>query len=205
MRHQSLLLSRLALRRRPLAYWCTTVLAAAAAALLVGGLTARAEAAAARYGGLRPVVVVDGPVDTGDEVDAGEVRVEHVPRAFVPAGALSSVPDGRTALGPLYPGEVLLAERLAPDGLHGVAALLPDGTRAMAVPAGPAALRVRTGDVVDVLATAPDGTSQVVADVATVVDAGDATTTVAVRVSDAPSVATALTQATVTLALAAPG
>lgn len=204
MRHQSLLLSRLALRRRPLVYWCTTVLAAAAAALLVGGLTARAEAAAARYGGLRPVVVVDSPVDTGESVDTGDVRVEQVPRAFVPEGALSSVPDGRTALGPLYPGEVLLAERLAPDGVHGVAALLPDGTRAMAVPAGPAALRIRTGDVVDVLATAPDGTSEVVADAATVVDAGDATTTVAVRVSDAPAVATALTQATVTLALAAP-
>ena len=164
MRHQSLLLSRLALRRRPLAYWCTTVVVAAAAALLVGALTARAEAAAARYGGLRPVAVITAPVDAGDEVDAGDVRIERLPRAFVPEGALSAVPDGRTALGPLYPGEVVLAERLAPDG-----------------------------------------TSEVVADAATVVDAGDATTTVAVRVSDAPSVATALTQATVTLALAAPG
>ena len=204
MRHQSLLLSRLALRRRPLAYWCTTVVVAAFAALLVGALTARAEAAAARFGGLRTVVVVDRPVDAGDEVDAGDVRIEQIPRAFVPEGALSAAPDGRTALGPLYPGEVLLAERLAPDGVHGVAALLPVGTRAMAVPAGPGALRVRTGDLVDVLATAPDGTSRVVADAATVVDAADATTTVAVQVGDAPAVATALTQATVTLALAAP-
>ena len=205
MRHRSLLLSRLALRRRPLAYWCTTALVAAAAALLVGALTARAEAAAARYGGLRPVVVVHGPVGTGDDLEAGDLRIEQVPRAFVPEGALSSAPEGRTALGPLYPGEVLLSARLAPDGVHGVAALLPEGTRAMAVPAGPAALRVRTGDLVDVLATAPDGTSRVVADEATVVDAGDATTTVAVQVGDAPAVATALTQATVTLALAAPG
>ena len=204
MRHPSLFLSRLALRRRPLAYWCTTVVVAAAAAVLVGALTARAEAAAARYGGLRPVAVIAAPVDAGDEVDGGDVRIEQVPRAFVPEGALSAAPDGSTALGPLYPGEMLLAERLAPDGVHGVAALLPEGTRAMAVPAGPGALRVRTGDLVDVLATAPDGTSRVVADAATVVDAGDATTTVAVRVGDATAVATALTQATVTLALAAP-
>lgn len=204
MRHRSLLLSRLALRRRPLAYWCTTVVAAALAATLVGTLTARAEAAAARFGGLRPVAVLTATVDAGDEVGAGDVRIVQVPRAFVPEGAVSTVPDDQTALAPLYPGEVLLAERLAPDGLHGVAALLPEGTRAMAVPAGPGALRVRTGDLVDVLATAPDGTSRVVADTATVVDAGDATTTVAVQVGDAPAVATALTQATVTLALAAP-
>ncbi len=204
MRPQSLLLSRLTLRRRPLAYWCITVLVATAAAVLVGTLTARAEAAAARYGGLRPVAVMSHQVGAGDEVDAGDVRIEQVPRAFVPEGSLSTAPDGRTALGPLYPGEVLLAERLAPDGVHGVAALLPEGTRAMAVPAGPGALRVRTGDLVDVLATAPDGASRVVADAATVVDAGDATTTVAVQVGDAPAVATALTQATVTLALAAP-
>ncbi len=123
----------------------------------------------------------------------------------MPEGAFSSVPEGRTALVPLSPGEALLASRLAPDGLHGVAALLPEDTRAMAVPAGPGALRVRVGDVVDVLATAPDGSTRVAADGAVVVDAGEATTTVAVLVRDAPAVATALTQATITLALAAPG
>jgi Flp pilus assembly protein CpaB len=205
VRHQSLFLSRLALRRRPLLYWCATVVAALAAAAVVGSLTARAEAAAARYGGLRSVVVVARPLDPGDEVAADDVRIDRVPRAFVPDGAFSSVPEGRTALVPLSPGEAVLASRLAPDGLHGVAALLPEGTRAMAVPAGPGALRVRIGDVVDVLATAPDGSTRVAADAAVVVDVGEATTTVAVLVRDAPAVATALTQATVTLALAAPG
>ena len=68
MRHQPLFLSRLALRRRPLAYWTVAVLGAALAALVVGGLTARAEAAAARFGGLRDVVVVVRPLSPGDEV-----------------------------------------------------------------------------------------------------------------------------------------
>ncbi|MCB1005147.1 MAG: hypothetical protein KDB35_13270 [Acidimicrobiales bacterium] len=202
MRHQPLFLARLSLRRRPLAYWATTLVAAGAAAVTVGGLAARAEAAASRYGGLRPVVVVNTPVAPGDVVGPDDVRVDASPRAFVAEGALDALPEGRTALVPLQPGEALLAERLAPDGLHGVAALLPDGTRALAVPTGPAALRVRVGDRVDLLATGVDGSSRLVASGATVVDAREATATVAVAEDDAPDVAAALTLATVTLALA---
>jgi len=57
------------------------------------------------------------------------------------------------------------------------------------------------GDTVDLLATALDGATRVVADEVTVVDVGDTTATVAVRAVEAPAVATALTQATVTLVL----
>ena len=203
MRHHPLFLSRLALRRRPLVYWATVVAAAAACALVVGGLTARAERAAARYGGLGPVVVAVHGLAAGDEVAAADVRIARVPHAFVPDGALSAVPEGATVLAPIYPGEAVLAERLAPEGLHGVAALLPEGTRAMAVPAGPGALRVRVGDRVDLLATAVDGSTRLVAGATRVVDTREGTVTVAVRAPEAPAVATALTQATVTLALAA--
>lgn len=201
MRRQPLFLSRLALRRRPLAYWTVAVLGAALAAAVVGGLTARAEAAAARYGGLRDVVVVVRPLAPGDEVDDSDVRVDRVPRAFVAEGALAEVPEGETVVADAYPGEALLADRLAPDGRHGVAALLPAGARAVAVPTGPGALALRVGDTVDVLATALDGATRVVAGGVTVVDVGDATATVAVSAGAAPAVATALTQATVTLVL----
>ncbi len=203
MRHQPLFLSRLALRRRPLAYWTVAVLGAALAALVVGGLTARAEAAAARFGGLRDVVVVVRPLSPGDEVAEADVRVDRVPRTFVPDGALAAVPAGATVIAAAYPGEALLADRLAPDGRHGVAALLPEGTRAVAVPTGVGALALRVGDTVDVLATALDGATRVVAHEVTVVDVGEATATVAVSAGAAPAVATALTQATVTLVLTA--
>lgn len=201
MRHRPLFLSRLALRRRPLAYWTVAVLGAALAAAVVGGLTARAVAAADRYGGLREVVVVVRPLAPGDEVSAADVRVERLPRAFVPEGAMTAVPEGDTVVAAAYPGEALLAERLAPAGRQGVAALLPDDTRAVAVPTGTGALALRVGDTVDVLATALDGATRVVAAEVTVVDVGDTTATVAVRAVDAPAVATALTQATVTLVL----
>lgn len=237
MRHQSLLLSRLALRRRPILYWLVTALVAITTATVIGGLTARAEHASARYGGLRPVVVANRALGAGDEVVAGSVRLVRVPRAFVPDGALSSPPVGQTVLSPLYPGEALLAQRLAPEGLRGIAALLPPGTLAMAVPTGTGGLRVAVGDLVDVLATAGfataptptaptpaagtpvegggqtggvqppdgDGSTRVVASDAKVVDVSDQTVTVAVRDAEAPLVATALTQATITLALSTSG
>jgi Flp pilus assembly protein CpaB len=126
-----------------------------------------------------------------------------VPRAFVPDGALAEDPVGRTVLAPLYPGEAVLGRRLAPDGLVGVAALLPEGAVALAVPVGPAALHLRVGDVVDVLATAGDGSTRVVAGDALVVDVREQTVTVAVGEREGPAVATALTQATVNLALTA--
>lgn len=203
MRHQPLFLSRLALRRRPILYWVATALVATVCALVVGGLTARAEQAAARYGGLRDVVVVDRAVPAGHEVDAGDVHVTRMPRAFVPDGALADPPFGRTVVAPLYPGEAVLADRLAPDGLRGVAALLPEGELAMAVPSGPGALRLAVGDTVDVLATAGDGSTRVVAGAAPVVDVRGTTITVALGRGEAPAVATALTQAVVTLALSA--
>lgn len=232
MRHQSLLLSRLALRRRPILYWLVTALVALTTAMVIGGLTARAEHASARYGGLRPVVVANRALGAGDEVAAGSVRLVRMPRAFVPDGALSSPPVGQTVLSPLYPGEALLAQRLAPEGLRGIAALLPRGTLAMAVPTGTGGLRVAVGDLVDVLATAGfvtaptpaagtpvegggqtggvqppdgDGSTRVVASDAKVVDVSDETVTVAVRDAEAPLVATALTQATITLALSTSG
>lgn len=231
MRHQSLLLSRLALRRRPILYWLVTALVALTTAMVIGGLTARAEHASARYGGLRPVVVANRVLGAGDEVAAGSVRLVRMPRAFVPDGALSSPPVGQTVLSPLYPGEALLAQRLAPEGLRGIAALLPRGTLAMAVPTGTGGLRVAVGDLVDVLATSGfataaatpgtpvegggqtggvqppdgDGSTRVVASDAKVVDVSDETVTVAVRDAEAPLVATALTQATITLALSTSG
>lgn len=231
MRHQSLLLSRLALRRRPILYWLVTALVALTTAMVIGGLTARAEHASARYGGLRPVVVANRALGAGDEVAAGSVRLVRMPRAFVPDGALSSPPVGQTVLSPLYPGEALLAQRLAPEGLRGIAALLPRGTLAMAVPTGTGGLRVAVGDLVDVLATSgfaaaaatpgtpvegggqtggvqppdSDGSTRVVASDAKVVDVSDETVTVAVRDAEAPLVATALTQATITLALSTSG
>ena len=211
MRHRSILLARLSLRRRALVYWAATALLAGLTAVLVGALVTRAERAAARYGDARPVLVAVDDLAPGDLVTEAAVAVELRPAALVPEDALSERPEGRTALAPIAAGEAIVPERLAPDGLTGVAALLPEGTRALAVPTGPGTLRLALGDVVDVLVTADPGLvegtagmGRTVASGATVVDVTEDTATVAVAQADAPAVAAALTQGTVTLALSLP-
>ena len=95
----------------------------------------------------------------------------------------------------------------------GAAALLPPGTRALAVPDGPGTPPLRVGDTVDVLATydpflfdpasgrpVPAGDTVVAG--ALVIDVSEGAITVAVDPDDAPAVAFALAQGAVTLALA---
>jgi Flp pilus assembly protein CpaB len=116
----------------------------------------------------------------------------------LPEGPLAEAPVGGTALVPLAPGEPLLAAKLAPDGVSGVAALVPSGARAIGVPVGDAMPALQRGDRVDVLAPS------VVAADAVVLDVGELVITVAVIAADAPRVADALARGPVTLALASP-
>jgi Flp pilus assembly protein CpaB len=114
---------------------------------------------------------------------------------------------GRTPVVPLLAGQTVLAGHLAPDGVAGVAALLPAGSRAVAVPSGGASPPVRRGDTVDVLATfdpqvtgAGDPTLTVAVD-ALVVDVGPDSATVAVTPEQAKAVAFAVSHGTITVAI----
>lgn len=199
-------------RRSSIAWWAT----AAALALVTGGVVrsamVRSSALLDELGPMREVTVVVSPVDVGEVVDDGDVTTARRPSSMVPEGSFAdadSVSDrvaGRVALVPLVPGEVVVASKLAPDGLQGAAALLPEGMRALAVPAGPGGRPpVSIGDRVDILATlAPgDAPTVVVAEAAIVLaldDESDAVT-VAVSPDEAPAVASAITSGTITLAL----
>jgi Flp pilus assembly protein CpaB len=164
----------------------------------------------AGYGPLVTVPVVARPVVAGGVVPADGVRLERRPSSTLPdADFFVGRAGGLTSLVPLVPGEVLLADDLAPAGLHGPAALLPPGHRALAVPLPPESgrLPLRVGDHVDVLATATataDETITVaIAERALVlaVDPSTDTVTIAVPSALAPGVASAIAHATVTLAL----
>jgi Flp pilus assembly protein CpaB len=199
-------------RRSSFAWWATAIALALLTGLVVRTSLAAAAAGAARYGALRTVPVVVAPVAAGDVVPAGAVVRESRPGATLPFGAdLAEAWAGRTALVPLLPGEVLVASKLAPDGLRGAAALLPDGHRALAVPSGPGGRPpVAIGDHVDVLVTLADdagGESFVVATAALVLAVDDRadTVTVAVPADDAPALASAIATGAVTLALTTPG
>ena len=188
--------------------------------LVVMSLVSSAEAARDRWGRARPVAVATHDLAPGDVIDGSTIEIRRLPEAAVSPGALAEPPTGSVVCQPVLAGEALVAERLAPQGLTGVAALVPAGHRAVAVPLGPvAAPPLAVGDLVDVLAVvsaAPASSGESAAasasvdrppafplvERAAVVAVEDDTVSVAVPEDDAPGVAFALTQGAVVLALA---
>jgi Flp pilus assembly protein CpaB len=170
----------------------------------------RAEAGAARLGGLRLVAVARVTVPAGATIRARDVEVRRLPAALVPPGATSEVPDGTRVADTIHEGEVVLGARLAPSGTSALAAALPPGTRGVSVPVDPGALPVEPGDVVDVLATfdpdLADGADPtvVVARGAVVVGVQDEGVVVAVTPAQAPRVAFAVASGAVALAVVGP-
>ncbi|HEY9558929.1 MAG TPA: RcpC/CpaB family pilus assembly protein, partial [Acidimicrobiales bacterium] len=160
------------------------------------------------WGESQPVLVAAHDIDAGAAMGPSDVRLEERPRSSTPQGALTELPDGQVLRSAVYEGEVLVGERLAPVGVHGLAATLPTGTRAVAIPVEPGlAPPLQVGDVVDVLvALAPESAGSgppgfVLAPSVLVVDVGEHAVAVAVERDDAPRVAVALGRGAVTLAL----
>jgi len=191
-------------------------LLAVATGLLVTSLVASAEAARDRWGRTRPVVVATRDLSPGDTIEGSDVEVRTLPEAAAGSTALREAPTGAVVSQPVVAGEALVGQRLAPDGLSGVAALVPAGQRAVAVPLGPmGAPPLSIGDLVDVLAVVPvaaDGVADTGADTgepafplaedAMVVDVGEQSVSVAVPDVDASRLAWTLTNGSVVLALA---
>lgn len=205
------------LRRSPLPFWMLAIALALGTGLTVTRLVGQASARAARLGGLIDVPVASRPVEAGDALRSLDVRSRRLPADAVPHGRVASSPVGKVALMRIVPGEVLLASKLAPEGLRGVAALVPRGQRALSVPVERGGLSLRRGNRVDVLATFdvaaevegepavdPGPPTFPVATGALVVDVGEESVTVAVSPEEAPRVAFALARGTVTLALTDP-
>lgn len=199
------------LSRSPLSFWAVVALLALVTAVVVGRTMGRARAEADRYGSVRRAAVVTSPVAAGTTVRASDVSARSMPAAFVPEGAVSSVDEvvGRTTIVPLFRGQAVVRDQLAPWGLKGLAAVLPPGARAVGVPTGAASPPLHKGDVVDVLATfdpqsAGSGDPTfAVARAAVVVDVGSESATVAVTAAEANKVAYAVAHGSVSLAVTA--
>jgi Flp pilus assembly protein CpaB len=182
--------------------------------LVVVSLVSSADAARQRWGRTRPVAVAARDLVPGDVVDGSAVEVRRLPVAAVTPGALAEPPSGSVVRQAVPVGEPLVPERLAPQGLAGVAALVPPGHRAVAIPIGPlAAPPLTVGDLVDVLAVVPvlaeeqarqpeDQPSFPLVETAVVVDVDEQSIAVAVPEADAPRVAWVLTNGSIVLALA---
>lgn len=107
------------------------------------------------------IVVATQNMEFGAKLTDQNVRLQNWPANAVPQGAFRSIPDAlkgnRVALRAMVPGEAVLASNVSgTDGRATLAALLPDGTRALSIPVdqvhGVAGF-VLPGTMVDVLLT----------------------------------------------------
>ncbi len=198
--------------RRRVRRW---LLALGLAAVAAGLVTVRVDEAARTMAGLgttRSVTVARRDLAVGRVLAADDLVARTLPVDAVPEDAADGAIEGRTVTAAIGAGEVVSALRLAPDGVGGLAALVPAGRRAIAVPTGGTGLHVEVGDRVDVLVATDDssyggdssGSSAVVATAAVVIAVDDAAVTLAVDRRDAPSVARALASGTPVLALTGP-
>lgn len=199
------------LRRHPRLWWVVVLSCALTAGSITSSLAARADRAQAAWGATASVLVARHDLAPGEPVHTGDVEVVERPLATVPDTALSTLPDDAVTRAAVFAGEVLVRGRLAPTGIRGVAATLPPGTRAVAIPRDPStAPPVRVGDRVDVLVALPSEAAGggppgfAVAAGALVVAVEEAAITVAVERAAAPRVAVALGQGAVTLSLIGP-
>lgn len=197
----------LVLRRHPRAWWAVVACGALAAGVVAARYTAGVEAVRAGWGRTVPVVVATEPVPAGGLL-AGRTTVEQRPLASVPDEAVDHLPAEARAAHPLTRGQVLTHRSLAGGRLSAVAARLPSGSRAVAIPTEPGLTPpLSVGDRVDVLVTvaadlAGDGPPGfVLVPDAVVVDVAEPAVTVAVPAADAPRLAVALGTGAVSLAL----
>lgn len=111
------------------------------------------------------IVVASQPLEFGTAVTAQNIALHDWPEASVPAEAFHSIDEilteGRVALRPVVAGEPLLASKLSgKNGRATLAAVLPDGLRAVSVPVNPTtgvSGFVLPGTLVDVILTRPIG------------------------------------------------
>jgi Flp pilus assembly protein CpaB len=197
-------------RHHPLVRLTAVVVLVLLAASIIQRTAASAVEARRRWGHDRTVVVARHRIAMGDVVEADAIVTQSWPAGLVPAGAVEGSPVGRTAVATIEPGEAVIVARLAPEGLGGVAALVPSGWRAMAIPVGPTVVALTVGDHVDLIAgfdvasaNADEAPAFTVAENATVVAVDDRRVTVAVHESDATRVAFAIVAGTVVPALRA--
>jgi hypothetical protein len=165
------------------------------------------------------VAVATRDLAAGAVIGADDISWQH---AEVPAAGHALGPgdrvEGRTVTATIERGEPVVAARVSPKGLTGLAALVPAGRRAVAVPTDPRTPPLERGQTVDLWAaevgassgltadTIPGGSgprdARRVASAGTVVDADDRHVTIAIVSSDVPAVTGALIDGTVVITLA---
>ncbi|MDE0802731.1 MAG: flagella basal body P-ring formation protein FlgA [Acidimicrobiales bacterium] len=182
------------------------MLLAVVAGLTVHRTTDAAARRAAALGEMRHVAVAAVDLDAGSTIESGDLELLERPIAHLPDGAVLEDPTGSSLRASVTSGEILVDDRIAGEGRSGAAALVPDGWRAITIPAIDSPIPAEPGDLVDVIASfdpalsARDPSLVIAAD-AVVVDVADDAMTIAVTRARVTEVAYALANGIVTLVL----
>lgn len=144
-------------RRRPRASLVLGALSILLGGVTTMGLQAHLERVEARAGAgpVEPIQVLTRDLPRGAVLGPADLTVRTVPAGAAPPGALRRADGavGATLAADVAAGEPLTAVRLTRGGP--VAALVPDGLRAIPVAAAVPAGLVARGDLVDVLSVVP--------------------------------------------------
>lgn len=197
-------LGRRALARRGGAWALAT-----AVALLVTLTVSDAHRTRRSWGTTSPVVVMARTVSSGEELTDADTELRRWPVGLIPPGALRERPSGQRLAATAHAGEVLVEPRLARSRVGSAAAVLPDGSAAIAVPLGAAPPPLSTGDRVDVLAMVANdpwaaggpGTVDAVARGAEVIDLGEGHATIVVTRDEVEPTVAAVLSGNLTLVL----
>lgn len=131
------------------------ILIGALAFVVVRGYQGRLEALRPAVG--TPVATVTAATDLarGTLLSEDMLHASSVPEEFVPPGAVGDATSivGRVLTADVEAGEILTRSRLAGTEVGPVAALVPEGLRAVVVPSGVPPGTLRAGDRVEVYAT----------------------------------------------------
>jgi pilus assembly protein CpaB len=131
------------------------VVLGALAFVVVRGYQDRVEALHPAVGPPVEIVVAATDLARGTALSNEMLDTASVPEDFVPPGALPDIATviGRVLTSDIEGGEILTRSRLAATTVGPVAALVPEGLRAVVVPSGAPAGTIRAGDRVEVYAT----------------------------------------------------
>ena len=131
------------------------VLLGSLAFVMVRGYQDRVEALRPAVGPMVPVAVVVSDLVRGSVLSEGMLEASSMPESFAPPGAVASpaAVAGRVLTADIAAGEVLTSSRLSVPEAGPIAALVPEGLRAMVITAPLPVNALRPGDHVDVYAT----------------------------------------------------
>jgi len=194
-------------RHHPLAYWSAVTALAVTTAILVTSLTSEARSALDAFGTVERVAVARQGIDAGQRIYDGDIAWRDLPSGVLPDQTATDV-VGRRAAAPIHAGEPIVDARLAPDGVSPLAAQVPAGRQAMALPLDTPAPPLEVGDRVDVWAVFAPGPTDIPADRvarrAPVVAVTDEAVTVALVDDEVAPTALALRTGSIVIALDGP-